>query len=57
MKSLVFIIALGIAAIASILFPPVGILLFLLLALWLVYAIVTGGLKGLLALFSIARGK
>lgn len=57
MKSLLFIIALGIAAIASIMLPPVGILLFIVLGLWLAFAIVTGGLKGLLALFSLARGK
>lgn len=57
MKSLLFIIALGIAAIASIMFPPVGILLFIVLGLWLSFAIVTGGVKGLLALFSFARGK
>lgn len=55
MTSLLFIIALAVAAILSFLFPPLGILIFLLLGLWLAYVILKGGVKGLYALFSLAR--
>ena len=55
MTSLLFIIALAVAAILSFLFPPLGILIFLLLGLWLTYVILKGGVKGLYTLFSLAR--
>lgn len=55
MTSLLFIIALALTAILSVIFPPLGILIFLLLGLWLAYVILKGGVKGLFALFSFAR--
>lgn len=52
MSGLMFILVLGVGLVLTLVFPPIGLLILGLLALWVVGAVLKGGVKGALALFS-----
>lgn len=57
MSGLMFILVLGFGLVLTVVFPPIGLFILALLVIWVIAAVLKGGAKGALAVFSVARPK